>query len=109
MIRPLLVCLLALFSGGCSLLHSPYQTTRLDLRENSYILAEKIPRLGQCYTRIINSQPTDQVCHRRNKLRYTTAPRSRSNPHELMPPYVMALFENSPDELNERAGWTDIE
>jgi hypothetical protein len=103
MLRLLIISMLGLACTGCAGGVSNYKQTRLDLRESSYIFVERHPRYGLCYTRVLNAQPADQVCHRRSVVRYSTDPKIRNNPLEPVPEYVLALFETVPDGRLERA------
>jgi hypothetical protein len=93
MIRSLAAVLMLMAAASCS---GSGTSSRLDLRENSYILAESLPGRGTCYTRVISSVPTDQVCHHRNQVRYSTDPRLSRLSQKPIPAYVLALFEATP-------------
>jgi hypothetical protein len=93
MIRTAAAIALSMLAASCAASGS---STRLDLRENSYILVETSPRRGTCYTRFMNALPTDQVCQRRNQVRYSPDPQLGAATMKPVPPYVMALFEAMP-------------
>jgi hypothetical protein len=93
MIRTAAAIALCTLAASCAASGS---TTRLDLRENSYILVDTSARRGTCYTRFVNALPTDQVCQRRNQVRYSPDPQLTAATMKPVPPYVMALFEAMP-------------
>ena len=60
-------------------------------RTDSYMLVTPA-RGGQCFTRIIDGLPHDQVCQRRDFLRYTAEPVVPRYAIEI-PPHVVVLFK----------------
>lgn len=71
---------------------------RLSGQSGAYILVTS-DRGARCYTRVIDEQPLDQVCQRRDRLRYSQEPRVRNRLLEPLPAHVLALFATMGGEL----------
>lgn len=85
-----LALVLSISLAGCqSGISSRFSSDPLS-RTDSYMLVTPA-RGGQCFTRIIDGFPHDQVCQRRDFLRYTTEPVVPRYAIEI-PPHVVVLF-----------------
>lgn len=101
--RALTIAIVSLTCASCASgpfalkgMETTSSTTRLDLAEQSYVMAEKKPRNWWCYTRVIQGVPADQICQRGDFLRYSPTPGANGQAPTLIPVPVLALFETMP-------------
>lgn len=84
-----LTLLMSFTLAGCQFYQNRFNNP---LKEaDTYMLVTPISG-GQCYTRIIDGFPQDQVCQKNDFLRYTAEPEVPKFADHI-PPHVVVLFE----------------